>query len=458
MEERVFDVVVVGGGIAGLTAAWCLRDRDLLLLEKSDRVGGRVYSIPRGDYWLNFGAHLFPAPGSVIDSMCTDLGLEIVAVPGSIMGLAVEKKIADNGRLESYPLRLPLSLHERLAFIRVGVKIANAIRQYNRLRRDSGSDPESVARERILAFLDGISFREFLGRLPGRVEAIFRCAAHRATAEPEQLSAGAGIGLFANVWGGKHALIARNLRGGSAVLPQALARELRSRILPGAGVTEVLASNGRVSVVYENGGVRRRVQARQAIIATPAPVTSSLVRDLPKKTVQALKRITYGPFVSVAILTRERERMPWDHVYAIATPDRPFDMFFNHANILRTGPRRPGGSVMIYAGAGLAKRLLDKSDDEVTAGLFPGLFSLFPSMSAVIEESVVQRWELGNVFASPGRHELQAALEGPFGGSTVQLAGDYFAELGTMEAAAKSGREAARRVRKALSVTDGASA
>ena len=71
----VRDVVIIGGGIAGLSAAWQLRHRDLLLLEAEDRLGGRLRSDPCGDYWLNYGAHLFPAPGSLVDSMARDCGL-----------------------------------------------------------------------------------------------------------------------------------------------------------------------------------------------------------------------------------------------------------------------------------------------------------------------------------------------------------------------------------------------
>ena len=57
------EVIIVGGGIAGLAAAWRLRHRDVLLLEAGDRLGGRIRSDVSGDYWLNYGAHLFPGAG-----------------------------------------------------------------------------------------------------------------------------------------------------------------------------------------------------------------------------------------------------------------------------------------------------------------------------------------------------------------------------------------------------------
>src|SRR5215468_11547856 len=114
------DVVIVGGGIAGLSAAWRLRHRDILLLEAGDRLGGRMRSDAAGDYWLNYGAHLFPAPGSLVDTMARDCGLETVPVTGGMMGLALGGTILDRGRVETYPLRLPLSVRDRIAFARAG--------------------------------------------------------------------------------------------------------------------------------------------------------------------------------------------------------------------------------------------------------------------------------------------------------------------------------------------------
>ena len=95
MRRMTRDVVIVGGGIAGLSAAWRLRHRDVLLLEAGDRLGGRMRSDPCGDYWLNYGAHLFPAPGSLVDGMARECGLETVPVTGGMMGLAVGSTLLD---------------------------------------------------------------------------------------------------------------------------------------------------------------------------------------------------------------------------------------------------------------------------------------------------------------------------------------------------------------------------
>ena len=71
---------------------------------------------------------------------------------------------------------------------------------------------------------------------------------------------------------------------------------------------------------------------------------------------------------------------------------------------------------------------------------------LYPQTRDVIASARVHRWELGNVYARPGRGRLQPALEGPLGPhQNLHLAGDYFAELGNIEAAARTGLTAAEQ-------------
>ena len=425
------DVVIVGGGIAGLSAAWRLRHRDVLLLEAGERLGGRVSSDPCGDYWLNYGAHLFPGPGSLVDRMVRECGLETVPVTGKMMGLAVGSTVLNNGRVETYPFRLPLSVRDRIAFAKAGVKIERAVARYHRL-------------EQRYEFEDDRSFAAFLGPLPPAVRDIFSCAAHRASAELEELSAGCGIGLFALVWGGKGSLIARNLLGGSGQLPAALGRELGERARTGCRVHAIRPDGARLVVQHDGG----EVSARQVIVAAQAPHAAPLVAPVAEQAAAALSQLTYGALLSVAVETSETTAMPYDDVYAMATPGRAFDMFTNQAHALRgDGARRPGGSLMLFAGARAAAALMRRPDELIVERFLADLHQLYPQTHGVIAAATVRRWRLGNVYARPGRSRLRAALEGPLSAhENLHLAGDYFAELGNIEAAARTGLAAAERV------------
>ncbi len=431
MTGMTHDVVIVGGGIAGLSAAWRLRHRDVLLLEAGDRLGGRLRSDVRGAYWLNYGAHLFPAPGSLVDAMARGCGLDTVPVTGGMMGLAVGSRTLTRGRVETYPFRVPLPVRDRVAFARAGLRIQRAVARQRR-----HEDP--------YAFEDDRTFGAFLGPLPPAVERIFACAAHRATAELDELSAGCGIGLFGLVWGGRSSLIARNLVGGSGQLPAALGRELGDRARTGCRV-DAIRPDGSELVVEVRGG--EDVRAREVVVAAPAPQAAPLVAPVAERAAAALAELTYGAFLSVAVETSETTAMPYDDTYAMATPGRAFDMFTNQAHALRgDGPRRPGGSLMLFGGGHAAAALMREPDDVVVERYLADLHDLFPQTRGVIADATVQRWPLGNVFARPGRGRLQAALEGAHGTHrNLHLAGDYFAALGTMEAAAQTGLAAAER-------------
>jgi protoporphyrinogen/coproporphyrinogen III oxidase len=140
--------------------------------------------------------------------------------------------------------------------------------------------------------------------------------------------------------------------------------------------------------------------------------------------------------------------MPYDDVYAMATPGRVFDMFTNQGHALRGGgPRRPGGSLMLFAGARDAATLMREPDDLIVERFLADLHELYPQTRGVIAGARVHRWELGNVYARPGRSRLQPPLEGALGAhENLHLAGDYFARLGNIEAAARTGAVAAERV------------
>jgi oxygen-dependent protoporphyrinogen oxidase len=442
------EVVVVGAGIAGLTAAWELRDRDVLVLEAADRVGGRIRSEPRGDYWLNCGAHVFAGPASASGRLLAELGVEARPVPGRLAAVSLNGKAVASGPVESFPFRLPLSLSARAALVRTGVKLRIAVRRYAAMAEPRVGESPATRQQRMLEFLDDRSFAEFAGPLPADVDALFRCTLTRSSGEPEDLAAGYGIGYFHLVWNRGEGL-SRNLLGGSATITDALAAALGGRVRTGARVHSVERSQDGVLLRYADVEGEHEVEAAAAIVATPAYATREIVAELPTDTASALERIPYGPYVVGAFLTGEREPMPWDGIYALATPKRSFGMLFNTANVLRHPgmPRRPGGSLMVYAAADLARRLGELDDAEVEARFLSDLHDLYPQTRGIVEETVIQRWPRGLPYPRPGRSLLQPALLRPL--DPVYLAGDY---LGTWytETAVQTAIDAAAAARRRL--------
>ncbi|MEZ4407120.1 MAG: neutral/alkaline non-lysosomal ceramidase N-terminal domain-containing protein [Polyangiales bacterium] len=74
----LYDVIVVGGGFAGVTAAveLCATKR-VLLLEASDRLGGRARTVPVGDgVKADVGAHYFGVKHRRVSALVRRLGLE----------------------------------------------------------------------------------------------------------------------------------------------------------------------------------------------------------------------------------------------------------------------------------------------------------------------------------------------------------------------------------------------
>jgi oxygen-dependent protoporphyrinogen oxidase len=443
--ERV-DAVIVGGGIAGLSAAWELRDLNVVLLEAADRVGGRMSSEPRDRYWLNYGGHVVGGSETATGRLMQALGVDGIDLPGSLSAIAMNGKLVV-GRVEALPLRLQLSRRDRLGLIRAGARLRVAALQYARVSKLRDGEDEATRQARVLAFRDDETFAEWLGEVPSGVDAIFRATVRRSTAEPEEVAAGYGIGYFQLVWDRGRGLT-RNIAGGSATLPEALARVLGDRVRTLSPARSVSRTEDGVRVTYEEDGRGRTIQARAAVVAAPAFVARELITDLPRDVATALDRITYGPSVVGSFLTSETSAMPYDGLYAAATPNASFNMFFNMANALRDGGgREPGGSLMVYGASDLARELWDLSDAQVEQRFVDDLVALFPGLRGNVSEAVITRWSHAAPHCRPGRSSAQAALIEPIG--PIHLAGDYLG-ITYIETAITTGLTAASRIRRAL--------
>jgi len=74
------DVVIVGGGFAGLSAATRLKEkgRTVAVLEARERVGGRTWTITESDYWIDNGAQWITDSQTRIVELCAKAGVEMI--------------------------------------------------------------------------------------------------------------------------------------------------------------------------------------------------------------------------------------------------------------------------------------------------------------------------------------------------------------------------------------------
>ncbi len=442
------DVVIVGAGISGLTAALHLRDLSPLVLEAEGRVGGRILSKQRGDLALSVGAHMFPPPDSVVGRTVSEFGLEVMPITGSMLNVYLRGKLIRDSRPELLPLRLPLSIGGRISFSRAGLRVKRDADQYMRLIQPRPGDTDAEIRLRALKHRGDETFADFLGPLHPQAFEIYRALANRSIAEPHEIAQSSMAALFGHVWDTGD--LGRNMRGGSGRLPEALAASLGSAVQLRARVQEVRLDGPGVRVRYDGDSGSREVKARAVILAVPAPVIPAMIQDLPSATADALAQIRYGQFVVLSVLTNETEPMPWDDLYSILTPDKSFNMFFNHANWQRaTGAAKQGSVLMVYAGGDRGRALFDLDEETIRQCFLDDLYEIYPQVRGIIAETMVKKWPHAGPFAAPGRWRAQTVLEKGVN-DRLFFAGDWVSEFVSMETAARTGVDAAESVRRVL--------
>jgi oxygen-dependent protoporphyrinogen oxidase len=445
-EER--DVVIVGGGIAGLVSAHRLRDREPVVLEACDRVGGRIWSQQRGDLALSVGAHMFPPPDSVIGTIVTELGLQVMPITGSMLNIHLRGRMVRDVRPELLPLRLPRSPAGRVAFARAGPEVTGDAAAYLQLLRRGPREPDADVRLRALKHRGDETFSDFLGNLHPDAFRIFEALSNRSLADPDEISQSAMSALFGHVWDTGD--LGRNMRGGSGLLPDALGASLGPIVRLGTKVTAMDLDGAGVRIAYTGPDGAGEIRARVAIAAVPAPHLPGVLGDSMTPEIRtALGHVTFGPMAVLSIHTDETTPMPWDDLYSVLTPDLRFNMFFNHANFMHGVAPKQGSVIMVYGGGRRARALLGGSEDAVRDAFLADLDLMYPQVRRHITETWVKIWEHAGPFAAPGRWRAQAALDRGIA-DRIFFAGDWVSEFVSMETAALTAVDASANARRVL--------
>lgn len=240
-------IVVVGGGIGGLTAGYRLKKAgfDVLLLEAEPSVGGRMSTIEKNGYRIDVGAAILVSSYKAMAKLLDDTGLRSLTAPtDDTLGFKY------GGRVHHVRSHSAVDTAKtRLVSMRTKMKAAPVVLDV--LRHGSKLSWEDPGRA---VNLDRESAREYLDRRVGAEELVDKMispiCAGMALVGPEDLSAVDLLALFRNVFLSKFF----NSATGVQFLPDGLARHLT--VETNARVTGVEERRGEVSVTWSRAGNR----------------------------------------------------------------------------------------------------------------------------------------------------------------------------------------------------------
>jgi squalene-associated FAD-dependent desaturase len=442
------DVVIVGGGFAGLSAGVALAERGyrVALLERKPALGGRAYSFEdpdTGDFVDNGQHVLMGCYREALDFIrrigsgdklvfLRDLEIEMLAGPGRSARLCTAR-LPGPLHMSAALLRYRhLSMGERMSAVRGGLRML-------KMRRRERAALEKLTVAQLM--------RELGQSENARRSFWYPLSIATLNDEPEVSSAA----LLAEVL--KRAFFSRR-RDSAFVYSRVGLTDLycpgARRVIEGAGGVVAEHSNVEALESGEDGGIvsvrlrdGRRLGAANFISAVAAP---QLLRMLPDSAVadrffSRVEELGTSPIICAHVwLDREVTRSAFIGFIGTTT-----QWVFNKRRIFeRHGERHPGYLSFVISGA---RKLVDQSNEDLLELVMGDLRAMIPAARAASAvKALVLKEKQATMAPAPRSHELRPPTVTPL--PNFFLAGDWV-QTGlpaTIESAVISGRRAAAAV------------
>jgi monoamine oxidase len=427
MAENRSDTLIIGAGMAGLTAARALAEagQQVLVLEARDRIGGRIHTQHVGSEALEFGAEFIHGRSPELWALIEEAGLETYERDGAQLCFEAEELRECGNTLEE--IFDPLEALEDLPDPDI------TFAQY--LNRMQLSDEE---RDAIIGYVEG-----------------FNAADHR---EISAASLGAQQKAEESIEG-DHTY---RLRGGYDQLPAYLANriaEYKGSIRLSTPVRELRWQPAHVEAITDTG----TFTARQAVVALPLAVLqrgSVAITPSPKAVLQAASQLRMGQVSRFTLLFREPF---WKHL-----PPQPalqrlsfLYSFSQMPPVWWTPHPEPGNSITGWVGGPRSSALTGLSSDELARHACATLAKIFGINADSLNRSLLgcytHDWQQDPFALGAYSYVAAGGLDAPRQmtepvGSTLFFAGEHTdttGHWGTVHAAMRSGLRATAQILEA---------
>ncbi|HKW87175.1 MAG TPA: FAD-dependent oxidoreductase [Candidatus Acidoferrales bacterium] len=314
-----YDVIIVGGGISGLAAAYFLDKYNFLLLEKEPHFGGNAYLEEYEAQAYATGA-AFDFKNSESEKLATELGLKLLPIDNPDPTIVRGKWVPDTWRAGLDELPYPRNVRDSFKKFKKDVLAMNALKE-----------PEKYDAEPLSKYLAGYA--------PEIKKWWDSYGPSNWGADADNTSFWIAMFDFKDMTQEPVNDTRATLPGGNGAISKRLHERLvanhREHMLGAATAIGVEQQSQEITVTYMHSGKLQTVAAKAAIVATPKFITSLLVAGLPPAQRDAMNAIRYAPYPVVNLIFDKRV---YDRGYDTWCPGNSFTDFTPADWVLRNRP------------------------------------------------------------------------------------------------------------------------
>jgi oxygen-dependent protoporphyrinogen oxidase len=454
-------VVVVGGGVAGLTAAYRLtRAADapaVTMLEADPRVGGKLAPVRVGDLELEAGADSFVARKPWAVDLCKELGLGRDLVPPGERGAWLWTEAGLVRMATDAPFGIPGDVGEVLRWPGLsGRGRRRAARDLVIRRRRDGADESlgALLRRRLGDEATELAVAPLLaGLFAGDVDRLSASATFPELRAWESSQGSLIRGSQAarrGARGDEAGPMFLKLRGGTATLTDRLAQRLGPDVVrTDTRAASIEPAGGRYEVLTSEGA---RLPADAAIVATPAWAAADLLEGIAPPAAADLLDIPYASTAVVLLVYPEgtQPSLPAGTGFVVPRGRAPMTAC---TWLSSKWPREDFGTravVRCYVGSAGDDDVVDAPDEDLVAACERHLAALLPLPEHAAQTGVV-RWHRAMPQYETGHLERVARIRSGLPAGIV-VTGSAYDGVGIPDCVRAAG-EAAERVAEHLAGT-----